>query len=277
MSTADYPQAPPVYEADRPPAGSSKGYGAADPLLASAVPSGPSNSWADMPEDEIEDFKYGSSVASSSIQIRQAFIRKVYSVLFAQICATTIIGASLRMANAQTYIAQNSWVFWVPFAGSIASMLALFYKRQSYPANVALLSVFTVFESFSVGSVVTFYDSKIVLQALVITSFVFLGLTLFAMQTKYDLSSMGGVLYTMLISFVFIGLVSIFFPFSRVIDAVYAGFGTLLFSAYILYDTYMICNRLSPDEWVLAVVSLYLDILNLFLSLLRLLNSTQDR
>ena len=67
MSTADYPQAPPVYEADRPPAGSSKGYGAADPLLASAVPSGPSNSWADMPEDEIEDFKVCAILLSCSL------------------------------------------------------------------------------------------------------------------------------------------------------------------------------------------------------------------
>ena len=118
--------------------------------------------------------QYGSTVASSAIQVRQAFIRKVYSVLFAQICATTIIGASLRQANAQIYIVQHTWVFWLPLVGSIISMLALFYKRQSYPANVALLSLFTVFESFSVGSVVTFYDSKIVLQAMIITSFVFL-------------------------------------------------------------------------------------------------------
>ncbi len=48
------------------------------------------------------------------------------------------------------------------------------------------------------------------------------------MQTKYDLSSMGGILYTVLISFFFVGLVGIFFPFSRAIEAVYAGIGTLL-------------------------------------------------
>jgi protein lifeguard len=43
-----------------------------------------------------------------------------------------------------------------------------------------------------------------------------------------------------------------------------------------LFDTYMIINRLSPDEWVIAVVSLYLDVLNLFLSILRLLNNIQS-
>jgi FtsH-binding integral membrane protein len=38
----------------------------------------------------------------------------------------------------------------------------------------------------------------------------------------------------------------------------------------------MIMNRLSPDEWVMAVVSLYLDVLNLFLTILRLLNNIQS-
>lgn len=121
------------------------------------------------------------------------------------------------------------WCFWIPLIGSITSMIALFSLRQRYPANVALLSVFTLFESFAVGGIVTFYDQKIVLQALVITSFVFIGLTLFAMQTKYDLSSLGGVLYLVLISFFFVGIVQIFFPFGRAMDALYAGVGTLLY------------------------------------------------
>ena len=115
-------------------------------------------------------------------------------------------------------------------------MIALFSLRQRYPANVALLSVFTLFESFAVGGIVTFYDQKIVLQALVITSFVFIGLTLFAMQTKYDLSSLGGVLYLVLISFFFVGIVQIFFPFSRAMDALYAGVGTLLYVSLLLYS-----------------------------------------
>lgn len=51
-------------------------------------------------------------------------------------------------------------------------------------------------------------------------------------------------------------------------DLVYSGFGVLLFSGYILYDTSMIMKRLSPDEWVMAVVSLYLDAINVFLFVL---------
>lgn len=55
------------------------------------------------------------------------------------------------------------------------------------------------------------------------------------------------------------GVVGIFLPYSRTLDMIIAGAGCLLFSAYIIYDTHMLLNRLSPDEWVLACVSLYLE------------------
>ena len=45
---------------------------------------------------------------------------------------------------------------------------------------------------------------------------------------------------------------------------IYSCFGAFLFSGYIVYDTYMIMQRLGPDEWVHGSISLYLDILNLF-------------
>lgn len=191
-------------------------------------------------------------------------------------------------------------------------MVATFAYRQSYPANIVLLTLFSFCEAVAVGAVVSFYDSRIVLQALVITTFLFVGLTLFAMQTKYDLIGLGGILYACLLGFLGVGLVGLFLPFGHAMDVLYSGLGVLLFSGYVLYDTQVICTRLSPDgesvlcvlflcnarhapaecigmhgyvaisglalfpEWVLAVVSLYLDILNIFLSLLRLLNSTQD-
>jgi hypothetical protein len=153
----------------------------------------------------------------------------------------------MKANDAQFWLMEHSWFMWIPLLGALGSMITLYFKRQSYPSNIGLLGSFTVFESLSVGAVTCFYDTRIVLQALIITTFVFIGLTLFAMQTKYDMTSMGGVLYTVLLCFFFVGLLQIFFPFSGVAEMIYAGIGTLLFSGYILYDTQMIMNRLSPD------------------------------
>lgn len=58
------------------------------------------------------------------------------------------------------------------------------------------------------------------------------------------------------------GLVGMFIPFSSGLDLAYAIGGTLLFSGYIVYDTYMINKRLSPDEYIMAAISLYLEYVN---------------
>ena len=55
------------------------------------------------------------------------------------------------------------------------------------------------------------------------------------------------------------GLIGIFVPWGRTMDMVYAGGASLLFSGYIVYDTYMINSRYSPDEYIMASISLYLE------------------
>lgn len=73
------------------------------------------------------------------------------------------------------------------------------------------------------------------------------------------------------------GLVGAFVPFNSTMSLIYAIGGTLLFSGYVVYDTYLINRRLSPDEYIMGAISLYLDFINLFLNILRLLSNMQDR
>ena len=53
--------------------------------------------------------------------------------------------------------------------------------------------------------------------------------------------------------------------------------GAVIFSLYIVYDVYLISSRLSPDEYISASISLYLDIINLFLRILHILAQMQSR
>ena len=52
--------------------------------------------------------------------------------------------------------------------------------------------------------------------------------------------------------------------------------GALLFVGYILYDTSVIVHHLGPDDYVVAAVTLYLDIINLFLDFLKILRYLND-
>lgn len=91
------------------------------------------------------------------------------------------------------------------------------------------------------------------------------------------------------------GLVGIFIPFNSTVDLIYASGGCLIFSGYIIFDTFTINKKLSPDEYIMGAISLYLDFLNLcecqlvpfenffkhispsVLSILRVLNNINDR
>jgi FtsH-binding integral membrane protein len=54
-------------------------------------------------------------------------------------------------------------------------------------------------------------------------------------------------------------------------------FGAFIFSAYIIYDTQMIMKHLSAEEYVIGVINLYMDIINLFVKILKLLNTLKEQ
>ncbi|OJT02369.1 Bax inhibitor 1 [Trametes pubescens] len=276
-----YSNPPPPYSA---PAGKLSGLPrdeeAAQPLLGSPV-AGTSSAGGiydqPAPGDVPDDFKYGTTVSECALSIRNAFVRKVYTILFCQILATTIMAGFIsRSANTIFWVQTHTWSLYLPLLGTLVNLGLLFWKRHSHPFNLVLLSTFTLLEAFTLGVMTAFFDTTIVLQALLITVGVFLGLTLFTMQSKYDFSGMGSWLFVGLFALFMTGLVGIFVPFSRTMDLIFAIGGCLIFSGYIIYDTYMITKRLSPDEYIFASISLYLDFINLFINILRLLNNTQS-
>ncbi|KAJ2702943.1 hypothetical protein H4R19_005331 [Coemansia spiralis] len=256
MSSARYTQLPPAYDAT------------AETRPAEAAAAAPADG-----DDIPDDFKYGVTVGQSDLSIRHAFVRKVYTILTVQLLATTAIGGYMRHVDATSgFLLQHVWTVYAAMFGTIASMLGLWWKRHSHPANIGFLSAFTACEAYTLGAVTAFYSTPVVLQALAITLGLFVVLTLFTLQSRYDFSRMGPILFFALWAVLLVGLVQIFLPFNRTFDLVVAVITALVFCGYILFDTHMIMNRLSPDEYIMASVSLYLDIVNLFLAVLRILN-----
>ncbi|KAG5735661.1 hypothetical protein E4T56_gene18083 [Termitomyces sp. T112] len=282
MSSQQYPVPPPSYGASAPAKPNNHYFSdreAQEPLLAGASSSG-AGGYYDQPGqgDLPDDFKYGTTVSDSSPEIRSAFVRKVYTILLCQIFATVFVGGGISQSSeALFWVQTHVWSFYVPLFGTLVNLGLLFWKRHSHPLNFILLSTFTLMEAFTLGVVVAFYDNVIVMQALLITLGVFIGLTLFTLQSKYDFSGMGPFLFGGLIALMMTGLVGVFIPFGKTMDLIYAIGGCLLFSGYIVYDTYNINAKLSPDEFIMGAISLYLDFINLFINILRLLNNVEER
>lgn len=224
-----------------------------------------------------DDFKFGGFVSDCEASVRQAFVRKVYTILSCQILTTVGIASTfIFFPSLSQWALHNIWSFYVSLVLAFATMLTAFVKAKSYPTNMIFLSLFTLCEAYLIGFVTAMFDTKIVIQALAITVAVFVGLTIVAMTSKYDFTSWVGVVSTAFFFLFGASMVQLFIPFSSTLNLVYSCIGALIFSVYILIDTQMVMEHFYPEDEVIAAITLYLDIINLFLYILRILQASND-
>ncbi|KAL2022997.1 hypothetical protein VTK56DRAFT_4212 [Thermocarpiscus australiensis] len=229
-------------------------------------------------EDNVpDDFKFGGSVAEATVEIRNQFVRKVYTILTVQLVATGAVSALSFMSEGyKAWIQTHPAVVWVSLFGAMAFMLLTYWKRRSYPTNLLFLSAFTLLEAYTISVVVSFYRAPVVLNAVVLTAGIFLFLTAFASQTKYDFTSWMPYLFGALWGLVLFGFLSLLLPRTSTTELVYGLLTALVFSGYVLVDTQLVLRRHHVEEEIAAAISLYLDIINLFLAILRILNSQNN-
>ena len=158
-----------------------------------------------------------------------------------------------------------------------ASFGLLYWVHASANSSMGIVAVFafTGLMGFTLGPVLSFYmtaipnGGSIIMQALGGTGLIFLCLSGYVLTTRKDFSFMRGFLMTGLIVLIVAMIANIFLAmpaFSLAISAV----AVILFSGLILFDTSRIIHG-GETNYIRATVSLYLDIYNLFLHLLRLL------
>lgn len=115
-------------------------------------------------------------------------------------------------------------------------------------------------------------------MAVGICGVVCLGLTIFAMQTKWDFTVLSGSLFALLMALMMFGILALFIP-SKTLYIFYASLGAALFSVYLVFDVQLIMGgkhkyAISPEEYIFAALNLYLDIINIFLYILAIIGGS---
>ncbi|RDD42829.1 Protein lifeguard 4 [Trichoplax sp. H2] len=216
-----------------------------------------------------DDFNYGVNVAQAEKSIRLAFLRKVYGIVCTQLLLTTATCALFMFVpTLKAFIQTSHAIVFICMALTIVTLVALMMKQREAPTNMYLLMAFTFFEAVTLANVV--------LEAFFLTLAITTALTAFTFQSKYDFSAWGAGLISILWMLIVAGFLQLFFK-SEAADMVLAIGGALLFCAFIIFDTQLILKRLSPEDYIIAAINLYLDIINLFIELLRILNHLSNR
>ncbi len=206
-----------------------------------------------------------------------AFIKKTYQLFAASLLAGAA-GAYVGVLYTAPLFASLGMA--APFIILGVALVLFFAMRaclHSTPLNLVLLFGFTFV--LGLGLTPLLYSvlamangGVIVAQAFALTAVAFGGLSIFAMNTKRDFTTMGKMLFIVLIVVICASLINIFTQ-SPIFALVISSVSAILFSFYILYDTQNIVrgNYAHPIE---GAVALYLDFLNLFANLLHILGLT---
>jgi len=215
-----------------------------------------------------------------NVNLRLGFIRKVYGILSIQLLITTFLCSLTFIDAVKVFFQTNVWLFWTCLILSIVVIIPLIcFKSVStkVPTNYIMLLIWTFCEAYMVATCCSFYEPKIVLAAAALTCAVTLGLTYYACTTKTDFTVCGGFLFVAGILLLFLGLLSIFLPF---LHTLYCVLGVLLYSVYLLFDTQLIMgkyeNGYEIDDYIIAAIMIYIDIIQIFLYLLELFGNRNN-
>ena len=212
----------------------------------------------------------------SSQAYLMSFLKATYQLFAGSLLAATA-GSYIGLGMVNILMGPMKWVL---FAIEIALIWFVIPRVKHTPGvNLAVLFVFTFITGLTIApllaSIFAMPDgAAIVGQAFLMTSIAFGAISMFAMTTKRDFSSMGKFLFIALIIMIVAGISNIFIQ-SSMMQLMIASAGALIFSAFILYDTQNIIKG-NYDSPVEAALSLYLDFFNLFISLLQILGIAKN-
>jgi modulator of FtsH protease len=160
--------------------------------------------------------------------------------------------------------------------GAIGLIWLVLPRTENSAAGLAVVFAITGLLGLGLGPLLSHYlaipgGGRLVATALGGTGAIFLGLSAYALTTRRDFSFMGGFLFAGMIV-VLLAMVANIFLEIPALHLTISAVMVLLMSAMILFDTSRIING-GETNYIRATVSLYLDLYNLFVSLLQLLTA----
>jgi FtsH-binding integral membrane protein len=207
---------------------------------------------------------------------RATLVRRTYTLVLVSVLVTMVgVSFGLSQPNLMQAVAQHPFI---AFFCALAPLLLATRKKAEFPMNIGLVLLFNFVMGVIISPTLFFYGRQqpgLIGQAAVLTIGAFGILTLYAFVSRRDFSAWGSFLIVGL--WVLIGTMFLNFFFQNsTVDLWLASVGVLLFSGLLVYDTWRLRNHYGPDEYVGASVQIYLDLLNMFMFILRLVGSRRN-
>ncbi len=208
---------------------------------------------------------------------RATLVRRTYSLVFVSVLVT-IAGAmfALSQPSVLNAVAAHPWISMI---ATFAPLFLALRARNVFPANIALVLLFTFVEGIFIAPILYVYGQRqpgLITQAATLTIGAFLVLTAYAFVSRRDFSAWGSFFSVGLWVVIGGSLLNIFLFHNPAASVAIASITILVFCGLLVFDTWRMRNVYGPDDYVSAAVQIYLDLLNLFLAILRVLGNRRN-
>jgi len=209
---------------------------------------------------------------------RATLVRRTYGLVFLGIIVT-MAGAAVAMSQ-RALLVQSAQH---PILGFFVFFGALFAAQRfsrTFPTNIALTLLATFIAGVWIAPLLFIMNQSqpgIVTQAALLTFATFGGLSLFAVFSRRDFSAWGSFFFVGFLVLLLTSVLNLFFR-NEVASLWLAGGTIFVFGGLLVFDTWRIVRsgQYGADDYVPAAVSIYVDLLNIFLAILRLLGGRRN-
>ncbi|WMY95064.1 MAG: Bax inhibitor-1/YccA family protein [Arsenophonus sp.] len=212
----------------------------------------------------------------------QTYMSQVYGWMTVGLLLTTFVSwYAINNGNIITYLAMHSWMLIGLIITEIGLVIGLSFllPRLSASAATAMFMLYSMLTGITTSLVLISYTGASIVSTFFITAAMFGSLSLYGYSTKRNLSSMSIFLFMAIIGIIVASLVNIWLR-SAGLMLIISYFAVLIFSALTAYDTQKLKNMGSQIDSsdqdnmrkyaIVGALTLYLDFINLFLMLLRI-------
>lgn len=224
-------------------------------------------------------YSYAPSVQVRTGVERATLVRRTYGLVFASVLVSM---AGVWFTKSQPAllgaVAAHPFITWIC---SFAPLIMAQRAARSYPRNIILTFLFTFITGMWLAPVLLLTEQAapgVIGEAAVLTFGAFGVLSLYAVTSRRDFSAWGGFFMVGLFVLLAAMVLNIFFH-SAAASLFISGVGVFVISGLLVFDTWRIMRSgtYGPDDYVVAAVAIYLDLLNLFMFILSLLSGGRRR
>lgn len=210
---------------------------------------------------------------------RATLVRRTYGLVLLGVFVT-MLGVALATIQPSLMLFSAQHPFITFLGGFMLPMWLAQRWHREFPRNIGLTLLAMLGAGVMISPLLFMAERAqpgIVSQAGVLTFTTFGALTVYAAVSRRDFSAWGGFFFVGVIVLIVTGLLNIFFQ-NQTASLWIAGGTVFVFGGLLVFDTWRILrtDTYGPDDYVLAAVAIYLDLLNIFLAILRLLGGRRS-